>query len=323
LGIYNRPADVPGVTATTANANSRRPDQRYFDINRIESNANAYYDALQLSLTKRFTRGLTFRTAYTFSKDLDFDGDFTNTASGTETPPDIGTPTCETCDRVSDQKGPSLFDSRHAFTATYSYNLPFGGGSQNWLSNLARGWQISGTTIIQSGTPFHIHTGGDGPGFGNVDGVVTDRPNILNPSLVGKTFADPDTAPLLLGADTCIAPNTPDVNGVAAPFVAGLVTPYLRCKYFDGNIPVGGRGNLGFNTFRTSGTLNWNFAVGRTFRLPGSRERSLQFRSEFYNLFNRAQFASPGIQLSSEVFGKITNTQNRGRQIQFALRLNF
>lgn len=314
LGIYNRPGEVPGIVPTTANANNRRPDPRYFDINRIESNANAYYDAFQVSVNKRLSRGLAFRAAYTFSKNLDFDGDFTNTATGAEVPPDFGTPTCELCSRVSDQKGPSLFDTPHALIASYNYSLPFPGASQGWTAALLRGWQISGTTIFQSGTPYHIHTGGDGPGFGNVDGVVTDRPNILDTSLLHQTFDNPDTAPLLLGADTCVQPNAPDANGV--------VLPYLRCKYFDANIPAGGRGNLGFNTFRSSGTFNWNFALGRAFRLPGGSEQSVQFRAEFYNLFNRAQFASPGIQLSSETYGKITNTLNRGRQVQLSLKLN-
>ena len=315
MGIFNRPGDVPGIVATTRNANDRRADPRFFDINMIESNANAYYDAFQVSVDKRLSRGLAFRATYTFSKNIDFNGDFTNTASGAESPPDVGTPTCELCSRISDQKGLSLFDTPHAFVLNYNYSLPFPGANPGWTSALLRGWQISGTTVFQTSVPFHIHTGGDGPGFGNVDGVVTDRPNILDPSLLYQTFDDPDTAPVLLGANTCVKPNTPDGNGVAEP--------YLRCKFFDGNIPVGGRGNLGFQTFRSAGVANWNFALGRVFQLPGGRERSLQFRAEFYNLFNRAKFAAPGFQLSSETYGKITNMTNRGRQMQFSLRLNF
>jgi hypothetical protein len=97
----------------------------------------------------------------------------------------------------------------------------------------------------------------------------------------------------------------------------------LRCKYFDTNIPVGGRGNLGMNTFRKHGSHNWNVALARTFRLLGGAERSLQFRAELYNLLNQAQFDRPGNQLASDAFAKITNTVNKGRQIQFSLRMNF
>ncbi len=318
-GVYNRPlpdprpiCDVSNINRTcntTGDINLRRPDPRYFDDTLIESNSIGYYDAVQVSLNKRLSRGLTIRTSYTFGKSIDLGGDFTNTASGVEAPPEVGITTCDQCSRVSDQKGPSLFDTPHAFVVTYSYNLPFRSQSSRWASALGRGWQISGTTIFQSGTAYHIHSGSDGPGYGNVDGSTQDRPNILDPSILGKTLGDPDTAPLILGADTCQAPT--------------VAIPYLHCKKFDANIPISGRGNLGANTFRKGTTNNWNLAIGRTFRLPTGSERSLQFRAEFYNLFNRPQFDKPGSFVSSETFGKITNTANKGRQVQFSLRLNF
>ena len=87
-------------------------------------------------------------------------------------------------------------------------------------------------------------------------------------------------------------------------------------------MPPGGRGNLGMNTFRKDGTDNWNVALGRTFRLP-SGDRLLDFRSEFINYFNTPQFDKPGNQLSAATFGKITNTVNKGRQVQFTLKLSF
>lgn len=308
LQTYNRAQDVPGIVATTANINQRRPDPRYFDINRIESDGNAYFDAVQVAINKRLSRGLTFRVAYTFSKNIDIGSDFTDTASGVETPPETGTPGCEHCSRVRDQKGLAGLDTPNVLALSYNYILPFSRTWNGWATAILRSWQISGTVAMQSGTPHHYHNGSDAPGFGNVDGNTSDRPNILNPSLLGKSLNNPDTAPIILGAGTCRLPGTD-----------GL--PYLHCKNFDTNIPVGGRGNLGMNTFRKDSTNNWNFAVGRTFRLPA--ERTLQFRTEFYNLFNRPQFDKPGIQLASDTFGEITNTVNKGRQIQFSLKLNF
>ncbi len=78
------------------------------------------------------------------------------------------------------------------------------------------------------------------------------------------------------------------------------------------------------NTFRKKGTNNTNLALGRTCRLPGDRMRTVQFRTEFFNLFNRPQFDKPGATLSSAAtFGKITNTVNKGRQVQLMLRLNY
>jgi hypothetical protein len=307
-GIYNRPVVVPGIPTTSATLNARRPDQRYGPIYMVESNSIDYYDAAQVSVEKRVTHGLTFRAAYTFSKDIDIGGDFTNTASGVEVPPETGGSTCETCSHVSDQKGVALFDTPQVLTFSYIYRLPFFAGSTGWPAAALKGWQISGTTLFQSGLPFHLHTGSDGPGFGNVDGDTQDRPNILNPSLLGKSFDNPDTAPTLLAAKTCRPPGTD-----------GL--PYLHCQYFDTNIPPGGRGNLGMNTFRKDGTANWNVAFGRSFPLPA--ERSLDLRGEFINFFNTPQFDKPGVQLAVATFGNITNTVNKGRQVQFTLKLSF
>jgi hypothetical protein len=308
-GIYNRPIVVPGIPTTEATLNARRPDQRYDAINIVESNSIGYYDAAQASVEKRLTHGLTFRAAYTFSKNINQGGDFTETASGVEVPPETGNTTCETCNRVSDQKGPALFDTPQVFTISYSYRLPFFAGSTGWPAAALRGWQVSGTTLFQSGVAFHFHTGSDAPGYGNVDGNAQDRPNILNPSLLGKSLDSPDTVAALLGADTCKRPGTD-----------GL--PYLHCEYFDTNIAPGGRGNLGMNTFRKDGTANWNTALGRSFRLPGG-ERSLDFRTEIINFFNTPQFDKPGVQLALATFGKITNTVNKGRQVQMTLKLNF
>ena len=308
-GLYTRAGVVPGLPTTSATVNQRRPDQRYGAINMVESNSNDYYDAAQVSLEKRLTRGLTFRAAYTFSKDIDLGGDFTNTASGTEVPPETGTPTCQNCSQFSDQKGVALFDTPQVFLFSYIYRLPFLAASTAWPAAVLKGWQISGTTLLQSGVAYHFHTGSDAPGYGNVDGNGQDRPNILNPSLLGKSLDNPDTVVSLLGANSCRPPGTDGLS-------------YLHCQYFDTNIAPGGRGNLGMNTFRKDGTANWNVAVGRSFRL-GAGERSIDFRSEFINFFNSPQFDKPGVQLALATFGKITNTVNKGRQVQFTLKLNF
>ena len=293
-GEYNRAQPVPGIPTTTRTINQRRPDPRFTAIRMIESNSIAYYDAMQLSFQKRLTQGLTFRATYTFGKNIDTGGDFTNTAS-VESPPEVGTASCELCSRFSDQKGVSLFDTPHAFLLSYSYELPFAAGANGWKGALFGGWQISGTTLLQSGTTFHPHTGSDSPGFGNVDGQTSDRPNILNPDILGTSPDDPDTSQSI----------------------------FNRAFFDTTTIPPGGRGNIGYNTFRKDGTNNWNFAVGKMFQFAGGRERTLQFRAEFINLFNHAQFAKPGVQISIPTFGQITNTINKGRQVQFSLRLNF
>lgn len=311
LGVYNRARPVAGIPATTATVNLRRPDPRYYAISIIESNTIAYYDAAQVTWDKRLSHGLVLRASYTFSKNIDTGGDFTNTASGVDKPPESGEFTSEFVSRVADMKGVSLFDTPHVFSLSYSYTLPAPGWlSSGHASTLFKGWQISGTTIFQSGTPFHFHTGSDGPGYGNVDGESHDRPNVTDPSILGKSLDSINHSWEAVAIDP--ANKITCVKGV-----------FLQCKGLDTNIAPSGRGNMGMNTFRKDGTANWNLAIGRTFRLPGGREKSLQFRSEFINLFNTAQFEKPGVQLASPIFGQITNTNNKGRQIQFSLRLNF
>ena len=78
------------------------------------------------------------------------------------------------------------------------------------------------------------------------------------------------------------------------------------------------------STFRKKGTNTTNLSLGRTFRLGADRLRTVLFRIESMNVFNRAQFDKPGTLLSSSAtFGKITNTVNKGRQVQLSLHLSF
>jgi hypothetical protein len=295
----NTAVPVPGIPATSATVNQRRPDPRYSRIFTIMNASTAYFDGLQLAFAKRRSAGLNFEAVYSFSKSIDTAvGNFAETGSGDDA--------SQTEEIVSDVKAVSSFDTPHSFTINYSYALPRLGNGASWFAMLFRDWVVSGTTVFRSGTPFTVYTGSDSPGFGNVDGEEGDRPNIKNPALHGTSVDNPDTSAAIMGADTpCI-----DRGG------------YMDCKYFDTNIAPGGRGSLGYRTLRKDGTNNWNFAVGRNFMLSGS-EKQLQFRTEFFNFLNHAQFAAPGIYLTTPTFGKITNTVNKGRVIQLTLRYSF
>ncbi|MBI3895236.1 MAG: hypothetical protein HY313_04840, partial [Acidobacteria bacterium] len=247
----------------------------------------------QVSLQKRLSHGLTFRATYTFSKNIDLGGDFTNTASGIEKPSSIGIASSELTPRVEDLKGWSLLDTPHNLILSYTYLLPSLGPFYGWKAMLLRGWELSGTTVFQSGLPFAIHTA-DGPGFGNVDGVMNDRPNLLDPTILGSGFAHPDTS-----------------------------FSRLRHEWFDTNILPGGRGNIGYNVFRRDETNNWNFSIGKALRFRGAREISVQFRAAFLNFFNHPQFEKPRANLLSPSFGQITDTINRGRITQLSVRVAF
>jgi hypothetical protein len=302
--VSNRARPVPGIPTTTGTINDRRPDPRYLEISTMQNLSIAYFDALQVAVDKRISRGLTWNVRYTFSKAINSTGtqNFAN-ISGTG-----HTSTIED-DIVGDLKSLEQFDTPHAVTIGYRYELPWG-GQRGIVSWFAGGWKVSGTTTFKSGTPTHFHTGSDSPGFGNVDGVGGDRPNLRNPAILGTSLDHPDTVGSLLALDTCRRPGDP-----------GYGERYMACAYLDTNVQPGGRGNLGFQTFRQDGISNWNVALERDF-VP-REPLTLRFRAEFINFLNHAQFEGPDDEMGFEPFGKIINTANRGRVMQLLLRLQF
>ena len=276
----NRAERVEGVPLTTSTINDRRPDQSIFGIGRMTNAGRAYFDAGQLTIEKVFSDGLALRGTYTFSKALGLATDFSNTATDRD----------ERRAQIEelffeDLKGFSRFDAPHAFILGYSYRLP------RWLG----AFTLSGTTILKDGTPLSVETGTDAPPFGNVDGERSDRPSILDLSILGASVDDPDTARSI-----------------------------LRREAFDAEAAFReGRGNLRRGSFRKDGTTNFNVALSRDFPISADQTRALTFRTEFINAFNHPQFDRPNTNLSSSSFGQVTNTVNAGRIIQFTLRFSF
>jgi hypothetical protein len=309
--VGNRGTAVPGIVASTGNIDARRPNPNYLQITTAINGVMAYFDAFQLAVNRRLSRGMALNARYTFSKTLSSaDTTFAEIETGSGVAQDMG-------DVVSDLKGVTKFDSPHSLTLGYSYELPAWRDQRAFLSAVFGRWRISGTTTFKSGTPLNITSGSDARGFGNVDGVrATDRPNLLDPSILGKSIDHPDTARSLLAVDTC--QPVPAVGPDGANF------RYLRCQYFDTNIPVGGRGDVGYNVFRADGVHNWNVALEKEFPFrEAAAAPHLLFRSEFINFMNHPQFAEPNLRMASDTFGEITNTANRGRLVSFLLRLRW
>ncbi len=288
--ISNRAEPDPDpANNTTANVDDRRPDPRFLRILTIMNSGTFYYDALKLGLTRSLTADLAFDIDYVFSKALTSTAtDFVSTLNR-----EPGVTTSQNNkDFHADLKGPSIFDHRHMFVVNYSYGLPFK-FSSGILRALLQGWKISGVTEYRTGLWFRIKTSSDAPGFGNVDGEGDDRVNITNPNLLGKTIDNPDTS-----------------------------TSILKPEFFNTDIPPGGRGNEPIRAFRADVINNTNLQVVKSFRLS-QEDQSLQFRVEFINLFNHPLFKRPGDIFPASIFGKIIDTQNKGRVIRFMVRLNF
>ncbi len=273
MWVTNRAVPVPGIPQTTETIEERRPNPRYFEIRRALNGSRAYFDAARVSLVLPQKKGVSVDASYWFGKAIDVGANYTNTAATEDGRQ--GRSQAETY-ILQDLKGPSAFDQTHSFLARATWTT-------------FRSWTLTSVFLAKTGTPFDVFSGSDSPGFGNVDGSPADRPNLLDPSVLGREIGNPDT------------------------FLPKSVFSYIG--------PTDSRGNLGRNVFRKGGIRNLNASLSKTWKVGG--ERSLTFRAESVNLLNTPQFAEPGKELTAPSFGQITNTLNEGRTFQFQIRVRF
>jgi hypothetical protein len=283
--VMNRAEPVAGIPLTTATVDERRPDPRYYEVKHILSGGIAYFDAGQVSLEMPGIRGLAAGITYTFSKGIDEGVDYTSTAANNDLTRQRSQWQYES---VGDKRSLSNFDSTHSTSAYFAYDLPRT-ATMRWLVS---GWQVSGATLIKTGTPLTLYVGSDAPGFGNVDGSASDRPNIIDPSILGRTLSSPEVSLQTITRDRFA---------------------FIR--------PGEHRGSLGRNTFRKAGIANFNAALTKQWRHDNGRGWTALMRIEAYNLTNHPQFDEPQRNLSATSFGRITNTLNDGRVLQISLRL--
>ena len=283
--VTNRAVPVPGIPLTTATVDQRRADARFYEVKTIANGGIAWFDAGQIAIDLPLRGGLLANATYTFSKALDEGADFAATAANRDI---MSSRPQSQFESYKDRKGLSNFDSLHALQFSYTYDMP----AVRRFGLLLNGWQLSGATLFKSGTPLTLFIGSDAPGFGNVDGSPSDRPNIVDPSIIGTTIGDPNTSTLILRRDR-----------------------------FDYIHPGEHRGSVGRNVFRKAGIANFNAAISKQWLGGDRREWRLLLRAEAYNLTNTPQFDEPQRNLSSPAFGKITNTLNDGRVLQIGLRL--
>ncbi len=285
--LLNRAVYVPGIPFTTATVAERRPDADAFEVLDIHNGSRAYYDAGIVTLSAPRWHGMSINASYWLSKAIDLGADYTSTGIGGNARENAGQ---SGVDARKDQKALSDFDQPHALLLQLAYDT--GRGGSGFLRSLTRNWTVASVVLVKSGTPFVMHSGSDGPGFGNVDGLQGDRPNILDPSILGRTIGDPDTSAQLL--------------------------PRSAFSYI--NAPFETQGNVGRNTFRKGKIANVNASIQRAFAV---RDWQVTVRAESVNFFNTPQFAGPGDNLAAPNFAQITNTLNDGRTFRFTLRLGF
>ena len=249
----------------------------------IESNAIANYNALYVKVDKRLRHGLLIGFNYTYSKTLSNNDESLGVTGISNISPQLP----QNFNDYRSEYSLSAFDRPHRYAAYFNYDVPWfsSGALGNPVTRrIMGGWTLSGSSEAQSGVPFTILTGVDTYGVGTMGSARPD----YNPR--GAITLDPGTHDFRT--------FTTALNGT------GIFVTHLT----PGGAPLSTSqtkfGNLGKNTFRGPDLDVQNFTLIKRIQL---KERvALQFRSEFFDLFNHRNFLPPVNNMSSPVFGQNT-----------------
>jgi hypothetical protein len=245
---------------------------------------NALYNGGTVKLS-RAVGAVNFQTSYTWAKNISESDAYNSSNILTGVAQASLYPANIRLDRSE-----SAFSRRQRFTESVTYQLPFGKGRKHLdsangvVDALLGGWNVSSLGSAQTGQPFSVLLGTDASGIGDyID--FPDRPNISRPN------------PVLGGVNEYF-----DVSAFTTP-AAGHIGTASRT-------PVIGPGFAQIDA-----------SVAKVFRLTEST--NLQFRTDFFNIANHANFSLPNSNLSSPQVGVISTTDGVPREIQFSLKLVF
>jgi carboxypeptidase family protein len=292
---------VPGES-TEDNVNQRRlysgctlanpaAPCNYASVGMIAGIANSTYNAMEVSLKKRFSHGLSFLASYTLSKTLDDVSSFNITGSASQSVAGENDLAQNPFDLAAEH-GRSMFDARHRLVVSYNWNLPLWNHPQNWYQHILGNWQANGITTFMSGTPFTVYDSQDVSlqgGAPEISGFSSNRPDLMG------------------------NPN----SGPRTPQEWFNVSAFQR---LDPVAQAGQFGNEGRNVVQGPGYQQWDFSLFKD--IPIREAKRLQFRAEFFNVFNHANFRLPDNDISSPTFGQIQNALP-GREVQLALKFLF
>ncbi|MSO19835.1 MAG: TonB-dependent receptor [Acidobacteria bacterium] len=258
---------------------------------RSYSDGQSFFNSLQMNLSQRLQRGLQMGLSYTFSKLIDEGPDRWDSTGA----PGSADPGSQDPFDHKERRGPSPLDVRNNLVVNFLYELPKTGFQSSIPKHLLDGWQVNGILRSSSGKPFTPVLG-----YNRVETGLTNagssRPNLK---------AGANNNPVLGGPD----------------------------KYFDASSfelqPRGFLGNAGVGTISGPGFANLDFGLVKL--ISFSERRSIEFRTEFFNLLNHPNYLTPRgvIQTSatapfpSPTAARIDDTVNTARQIQLALKIAF
>jgi hypothetical protein len=269
----------PGI-----NANYLRPYAGFGPIRITNNEASSYYQAFQAGLNRRFSNGFSYGFAYTLSKSTD------NGSGQRDILPNAFD--------ASQLWSPSDFDTRHLAVVNFIYEIPFLKNSKSVAGRIAGGWQVSGVTQFQTGTPGTIASGDDFAGVGTGSG--SQIWDISGPISYNHEFAASNAAQ-----------NYWFTTGASATGTQTLATR-----------PKAGTFTTQFNRNLTysPGFQNWNISAFKNFRI--AERANVQFRVDGFNFINHPSLNGVDRSPTSSTFGKVTGKSGE-RNLQMSLRLSF
>jgi hypothetical protein len=266
----------------------------YSSVGEIAGISDSSYNALQISLKRRFAHGFSMLASYTLSKTLDDVSSFNITGSASQSVAGENDLAQNPFD-VKAEWGRSMFDARHRLVASYQWDLPWHKHANNWYGHVLGNWQVNGITTVMSNTPFTVYDSSNPSLQGSapeISGFFSSRPNLIS---------NPNTGTCSAGVPVRTAGCWFNTNAFA-------------------HAATGQFGDVGRNTMDGPAFRQWDFSAIKT--IPIRESMHLQFRAEIFNIFNNVNFELPNNDINSPGFGQIVAAQP-GRIVQLALKFQF
>jgi hypothetical protein len=240
------------------------------------------YNALQFHFERRYSKGLAYQVAYTWSKSIDIGSSGWYGVEGQSVTDPY---------HIDRDRSVSSFDLTHVLSINTVYELPFGHG-KSWRTGnsvvdyIIGPWQVNSIVLARSGQPVNIFVSGDVANTGNVGWAEYERANLVGDPSVSN-------------------PNRDRWFNTEAFAIPAQYT----------------FGNLGRNALRSDPYFNLDASVFRNF--PIREGMRFEFRAEAFNILNTVIYGAPVRDMANTDFGRVLNTANHARQLQFGAKLIF